>query len=51
MVTGRGRPKQTHEGALAERVFYSAFVVGGLTEIYETQAEILRLLGEYLNNK
>jgi hypothetical protein len=35
------------EGALAERVFYTTFVVGGLTEIYETQAEILRLLGEH----
>ncbi len=39
------------EGALAERVFYTTFVVGGLTDIYETQAEILRLLGEHLNSK
>ncbi len=39
------------EGALAERVFYTTFVVGGLTEIYETQAEILRLLGEHLNGE
>lgn len=39
------------EGALAERVFYSNFVVAGLTEIYETQAEILRLLGAHLNSK
>jgi len=35
------------EGALAERVFYTTFVVAGLTDIYETQAEILRLLGEH----
>jgi len=39
------------EGALAERVFYSTFVVSGLTEIYETQAVILRLLDEHLNSK
>jgi hypothetical protein len=38
------------EGALAERVFYSSFVVGGLTEIYVSQAEILRLLDEQLNS-
>jgi hypothetical protein len=34
------------EAAIAERVFYSTFVVGGLAEIYETQAEVLRLLSE-----
>jgi hypothetical protein len=39
------------EGALAERVFYTTFVVGGLADIYETQAEILRLLGEHLNSE
>ncbi len=39
------------EGALAERVFYTTFVVGGLADIYETQAEILRLLGQHLNSK
>jgi len=38
------------EGALAERVFYTTFVVGGLTEIYESQVEILRLLDEQLNS-
>lgn len=32
------------EGALAERMFYTTFVVGGLTDIRETQTEILRLL-------
>ena len=37
------------EAALAERVFYSTFVAGGLAEIYATQAEILRLLGERLD--
>lgn len=39
------------EAALAERVFYSTFVVGGLSDIYETQAEILRLLGERLESE
>jgi hypothetical protein len=39
------------EGALAERVFYTTFVVGGLADIHETQAEILRLLGEHLDSK
>jgi hypothetical protein len=39
------------EAALAERVFYSTFVVGGLGDIYETQAEILRLLGERLEGE
>jgi len=39
------------EGALAERVSYSTFVVGGFTQIYETQAKILRLLDEDLNSK
>jgi hypothetical protein len=38
------------EAALAERIFYTTFVVGGLNDIYETQAEILRLLGERLNS-
>ena len=32
------------EGVLAERVYYSTFVVEGLGDIYQTQAEILRLL-------
>ena len=35
------------EGALAERVFYTTFVVGGLSDIHETQAEILRLLEKH----
>ena len=39
------------EGALAERIFYTTFVVGGLADIHETQAEILRLLGEHLDSK
>ncbi len=32
------------EGALAERIFYTTFVVRGLTDIQKTQTEILRLL-------
>jgi len=32
------------EGVLAERVFYTRFVVAGLADIYRTQAEILQLL-------
>lgn len=32
------------EGALAERVYYSHFVVEGLTAIYETQEKVLRIL-------
>ncbi len=32
------------EAAIAERVFYENFVVGGLADIHETQAEILRIL-------
>lgn len=32
------------EGVLAERIFYTTFVVQGLGEIEQTQAEILRLL-------
>lgn len=32
------------EGALAERLFYTHFVVGGLSDIRDTQAEIIRLL-------
>jgi len=32
------------EGVLAERVYYTTFVVEGLAAIYDTQAEILRLL-------
>lgn len=39
------------EAALTERVFYSTFVVGGLGDIYETQAEILRLLDERLESE
>ncbi len=35
------------EGALAERVFYTTFVVGGLTDIHQTQAKILRLLEKH----
>lgn len=35
------------EGALAERIFYTNFVVSGLAEVYATQAEVLRLLEEY----
>jgi hypothetical protein len=32
------------EGALAERIFYTTFVVQGLADIQKTQTEILRLL-------
>jgi len=32
------------EGVLAEKVFFITFVVDGLTDIHDTQAEILRLL-------
>lgn len=32
------------EGAVAERLFYTHFVVGGLQEIRDTQADIIRLL-------
>lgn len=34
------------EGVIAERLFYTTFVVGGLGDIQETQAQILRLLEE-----
>jgi hypothetical protein len=34
------------EGVLAEKVFYTTFVVEGLAAIHRTQAEILRLLEE-----
>lgn len=37
------------EGALAERLFYTHFVVSGLAEIRDTQAEILRLLQQKLD--
>lgn len=42
----RLRATTTLEGPLAERIFYTTFVVGGLEEIQTTQAEILRLLEE-----
>jgi len=35
------------EAALAERLYYTHFVVGGLTDIRATQAEILRTLQRY----
>lgn len=38
------------EGALAERVFFTNFVVEGLGAIYETQAEILTLLEQRSND-
>ena len=40
----RIRATSALEGALAERVFYATFVVDGLNDIYETQAQILRIL-------
>jgi hypothetical protein len=36
------------EGVLAEKVFYTTFVVDGLTAIHRTQADILRLLEAHL---
>lgn len=44
------RASSVLEGALAERVFYSNFIVGGLAEIYETQAEVLRLLDAHIDH-
>ena len=38
------------EGVLAERVFYTTFVVEGLADIHHTQAEILQLLEGYPAN-
>lgn len=35
------------EGILAERVFYTTFVVDGLTQMQQTQADILELLEDY----
>ena len=58
--TGRGsvdfddqytiRATPEFEGVLAERVFYTTFVVEGLTAIHHTQAEILQLLKGYSRN-
>ena len=36
------------EAALAERYFYSTFVVDGLSEIFDTQASIIEILGRNL---
>lgn len=35
------------EGALAQRVFITIFVISGLAGKYETQAQVLRLLEAY----
>ena len=39
------------EGVLAERVYYTTFVVEGLAAIYDTQAEILLLLERQSGNR
>jgi len=39
------------EGVLAQRLFYTNYVVEGQSQIYETQARILELLGAALNQR
>ena len=39
------------EGVLAQRLFYTNYVVEGQSQIYETQARILELLGAALNER
>ena len=43
----RLRASTALEGALAERLFYTTFVVDGLAEVLATQADILTLLQDY----